>query len=74
MRLVGVEWFVAEGDQDLSTDDDRPSLFGHAFDGTMPGHEPGMPVHYDLHAYLWRHNPAGTFAAWNLNLHCPPAQ
>ena len=41
-----------------------------SFDGPMPGHEPGMPVHYDLHAYIWRHNPHGTFTAWNPNVHC----
>jgi hypothetical protein len=52
------------------TDNDRPSNLGHAFDGPMPGHEPGIPVHYDLHAWVWRHNPAGGFAAWNSNVHC----
>jgi hypothetical protein len=71
MRLVGVEWFVADADQDLATDDDRPSLLGRPFDGPMPGHEPGMPVHYDLHAYVWRHNPNGVFAPWNPRVQCP---
>ena len=71
LRLVGVEWFVADADQNLETDGDRPSILGRAFDGPMPGHEPGMPVHYDLHAYVWRHNPTGTFAAWNPRVQCP---
>ena len=69
-RLVGVEYFQADADQDLTTDGDRPSMFGQAFDGPMPGHEPGMPVHYDLHVWLWAHNPAGTFAPWNPALSC----
>jgi hypothetical protein len=34
-------------------------------------HEPGMPVHYDLHAWIWKRNPAGTFAMWNPRVECP---
>ena len=70
LRLVGVEWFQADADQDLATDQDRPSLLGRAFDGPMPGHEPGMPAHYDLHAWIWAHNPDGLFAPWNPALSC----
>ena len=71
LRLGAVEYFQADGDQDLATDDDRPYLFGLPFDGPMLGHEPGMPIHYDLHVWLYRHNPAGLFAAWNPRVHCP---
>ena len=71
LRLVGVEWLMADADQDLSTDGDRPSLFGKVFDGPMPGHGPGMPVHYDLHAYVWQANPAGVLETWNVNVTCP---
>lgn len=70
LRLAGVEYFVADADQDLATDDDRPTLMGHPFDGPMPGHEPGMPTHYDLHVWLYQHNPAGELAAWNPDVHC----
>lgn len=71
VRLVGVEWFAADPDQDLSTDAGRPEVLGVAFDGPMPGHEPGMPIHFDLHAWIWRDNPAGQFTAWNPAVHCP---
>ena len=70
LRLAGAEYLSVDADQDLSTDADRPSMFGRGFDGPMPGHEPGMPVHYDLHVWVWAHNPAGTFAAWNPALSC----
>lgn len=70
-RLVAVEWIAIDDDQDLTTDNQPvPSLFGHRFDGPMPGHGPGMPVHYDLHAYVWQANPAGVLATWNENVHC----
>jgi hypothetical protein len=70
-RLVGAEWIVVDQDQNLATDDDRPALYGHEFDGPMPGHEPGMPVHYDLHAYAWLDNPDGGFTTWNPAISCP---
>lgn len=80
-RLVGVEWFmpvigVTGPSFDTSTPpippyNPAPVFFGHTFDGPMPGHNPAMPWHYDLHAWLWKHNPNGTFSEWNPNVHCP---
>lgn len=69
-RLVGVEYFKADADQDLGTDDGRPSLLGQAFDGPMEGHGGGMPRHYDLHVWAWKHNPAGMFAEFNPAVSC----
>lgn len=69
--LVGAEWIVVDRDQDLATDDDRPAVFGHDFDGPMPGHSSGMPIHYDLHAWAWTANPDGGFATWNHSITCP---
>ncbi len=60
-----------DDDQDISTDADRPTLMGHAFEGPMEGHEEGMPIHYDLHAWVYRHNPAGELSAWNPTISCP---
>ena len=69
-RLVAAEYFKPDADQNVATDEDRPSLFGRAFDGPMMGHAPGMPIHYDLHVWLWNRNPSGMFAAWNPTLSC----
>lgn len=68
--LVGVEYLVFDADQDLATDGDRPSVLGQSFDGPMPGHAPGMPIHYDLHAWVWSDNPSGDFAPFNPTLSC----
>ena len=70
LRLVGVEYWMADGDGDLGTDDDRPSVLGQPADGPMPGHNPAMPVHYDLHVWLWEDNPSGTFTPFNPALVC----
>ena len=71
LRLVAVEYFKVDADQNLATNGDRPSLFGQVFDGPMPGHNPTMPVHYDLHAWVAEHNPAGSLSQWNPDLSCP---
>lgn len=63
-RLVAVEWVVIDVDQP------HPWLLGVPFDGPMPGHVPGMPVHYDLHAWIWQPNPNGLFAPFNPRLSC----
>lgn len=68
--LTGVEYLKIDADGDLGTDDDRPTLFGQPFDGPMPGHDPGMPVHYDLHVWAWADNPSGIFAPFNPSLSC----
>lgn len=49
-----------------------PVLYdGITFDGPMAGHSPGMPWHYDLHVWIWHHNPSGMFAQFNPSLACP---
>jgi hypothetical protein len=71
LRLGAIEYFQVDADQDLATDPDRPWMFEVPFDGPMLGHNPEMPIHYDLHVWLYRHNPAGLFAAWNPRVQCP---
>lgn len=70
VKLVAVEYLSIDADQDLSTDGDRPNLFGVPFNGPMLGHEPGMPIHYDLHAWIFKGNPAGVFADFNPKVSC----
>jgi hypothetical protein len=71
LELVGLEYWRADSDGDKSTASDRPTLFGHVFDGPMDGHAPGMPVHYDLHVWLGRTNPGGLFTVPNPSIGCP---
>ena len=72
LRLVAAEWLVP-----LATGiRERPELFGQPFDGPMEGHEPLMPAelhHYDLHVWLFEHNPAGLFAPTNPAVTCEGA-
>ncbi len=70
LELVGLEYWKRDADQNLETSGDQPSLFGVPFAGPMGGHSPVMPIHYDLHVWLWAKNPNGLFAAWNPALSC----
>jgi hypothetical protein len=72
LRLVGLEYWKADADGNLATADDRPSVLGQPFDGPMPGHNPTMPVHYDVHVWIWKTNPSGLFAPFNPALSCTP--
>jgi hypothetical protein len=47
-----------------------PTLFGQTFDGPMAGHAPGMPWHYDLHVWIYKHNQSGMFSMWNPRVVC----
>lgn len=64
LRLWSAEFFEPDVGQPV------PMFGSQPFDGPMPGHEPGMPVHYDLHVWVGAHNPAGTFTPFNPALHC----
>jgi len=57
--LLGPEYFQA------SVGQPAPVVNGQTFDGPMPGHSPQMPVHFDLHVWLFKYNPSGLFAPWN---------
>jgi hypothetical protein len=65
LELVAVEYF-----RNATAGAMAPTLYGHAFDGPMPGHHPGMGTHYDLHVWVWKDNPSGTFAQFNPDVSC----
>jgi hypothetical protein len=83
LRLVGVEyfmpvfvndepWFYPETVPPPEPHSPAPVLFGKTFDGPMAGHSPDMPWHYDLHVWIWKHNPKGMFTAFNPTVRCTP--
>jgi hypothetical protein len=64
LRLVAVEYVVP-----VAASPERPSLFGRGFDDA---HDVGAPYgpQWDLHAWVWHHNPLGVFAPFNPNVGC----
>jgi hypothetical protein len=70
LRLVAVEYVVLAEAWDADNED-PPSLFGQEFELVHAGNRYGLPDFYELHAWVWKHNPAGMFEDWNPNVSCP---
>jgi hypothetical protein len=71
-RLVAVEYVVFQDAWDAKHDE-PPSLFGREFELVEAGNRYGLPPFYELHAWLWKHNPAGFFDDWNPRVTCAHA-
>jgi hypothetical protein len=71
LRLVAVEWIIVAA---LWDGEGIPMLGSQPFDDhTAPG-SGGPPFpHYQLHAWLWKHNPAGMHTQFNPNVNCDHA-
>ena len=69
-RLVAAEYVVFQADWDAAHGS-PPELFGHEFELVPAGNRYELPAFYELHAWLWKHNPAGMFADWNPRVDCP---
>lgn len=70
LHLVAVEYLVLQ-DAWNAHHHGPPTLFGQTFNSTPAPNRFGLPPYYSLHAWIWKANPAGLFAMWNPNVHCP---
>ena len=71
LKLVAAEWLMPVA----ASGGKAPEIFGQTLAGPMKGHEPIMPAeltHYDLHVWLWKDNPKGTFTSTNAAVKCDP--
>lgn len=69
MRLVGVEYIVFQDAWDAENAS-PPSLFGEHFHLVPSPNRYGVPAFYELHAWVWQHNPIGMFEDWNPRVTC----
>jgi hypothetical protein len=69
LHLVAVEYVVIQEAWEANHRH-PPALFGRHFDFTASPNRYGLPPFYSLHAWIWKHNPAGTFAMWNRRVAC----
>lgn len=65
LKLAGVEYIVPAAAWDGEGHSELPALHGHSF------HLNEALGVYVLHAWIWKHNPAGLFADWNPEVSCP---
>jgi len=69
-RLVAVEYVVFQAAWDANNSS-PPKLFGHEFMLQTAPNRFGLDAFYMLHAWIYKHNPAGKFEPWNPRVHCP---
>lgn len=62
LQLVAVEYLVP-----LSASEEAPRLFGREMEADEAQGD------WILHAWVWEHNPEGTFAHWNPRITCDDA-
>ena len=49
------------------------AAFGRQFELVKAGNRYGLPAFYELHAWIWEHNPRGMFEDWNPRVSCAGA-
>jgi hypothetical protein len=69
LRLVAVEYVVFQKAWD-EQHSEPPSLFGQPFELMEAGNRYGLDPFYELHVWLWKHNPSGLFEDWNPRVSC----
>jgi hypothetical protein len=69
-RLVGVEWVVFKSAWEDAGNTGVPSLFGRSLKLVGEPNRYGIPTFYQLHAWVWKPNPAGTYQDWNPRVSC----
>ncbi|HET7387431.1 MAG TPA: hypothetical protein VFJ19_12285 [Nocardioidaceae bacterium] len=70
LRLVATEYVVFAEAWEAAHPGTTPELFGRelAYVGAPNRYE--LPSFYQVHAWVWRHNPHGMFADHNPRVHC----
>ena len=69
LRLGAVEYVVFQSTWDAAHSA-PPTLFGQKFMLNPADNRFGLPAFYSLHAWIWKHNPKGTFEMWNPQVKC----
>jgi hypothetical protein len=66
LKLVAVEWVVPGLGSNPPGVSEPPTVLGMEMHILVPA-----VGFYIMHAWVWRHNPAGMFADWNPDVTCP---
>lgn len=69
-RLIGVEWVVFQLPWEQAGNTNPPTLFGRSLRLVPAPNRYGIPAFYQLHAWVWKPNPAGTYQDWNPRVSC----
>lgn len=70
LRLVALEYVVFADAWEASHPDSVPSLFGRPLKYVPEPNRYELPAFYEIHAWVWKHNPWGMFADHNPRVSC----
>ena len=71
LELVAVEFIVLASQWDAAhTDNLPPALRGQVFQYNSAPNRYRLPAFYELHVWMGRDNPSGTYADWNPSVSC----
>lgn len=70
LRLVAAEYIVFQGAWLQAGNTLGPTLFGQPLKLIPMGNRYGLPPFYEIHAWIWQHNPSGMFKDWNPSGSC----
>ncbi len=70
LRLVAAEYIVFQGAWEMAGNTVGPRLFGQPLKLILAGNRYGLPPFYEIHAWIWQHNPDGMFKDWNPSGSC----
>ena len=71
-RLVAAEYVVFQDAWDAKHDE-APELSGREFELVGAGNRCRLPPFCELHAWRWKHDPAGMLDDWNPRVSCAHA-
>jgi hypothetical protein len=70
LHLVAAEYIVFQGAWLEAGNRSGPTLFGQPLKLIPMGNRYGLPPFYEIHAWIWQHNPSGMFKDWNPSGSC----
>jgi hypothetical protein len=65
LEPVAAEYIVFQGAWLMAGTTSWPTLFGQRLKFVPLGNRYDLPPFYELHAWIWQHNPDGMFKDWN---------
>lgn len=73
-QLVAVEYIVDQAVWDEANPGVWPMVLGHRLHLVTAPNRYEVPAFYELHAWVWKHNPAGMFEDFNPRVTCEHAE
>ena len=70
LRLVAAEYIVFQGAWLTAGNSSAPRLFDQPLKLIPMPNRYGLPPFYEIHAWIWQHNPDGMFKDWNPSGSC----